>query len=642
MAAAAAIVAAVSWTALKPGSGVDEVALDPHVVAVLPFRVAGADPSLHYLRQGMLDLLQAKLTGEGGPRAADARSVLAAFRDAGGTDENDVAEDGLASIANKVGAGARGAGEHRRSAGSRRARRPRCSRCPGARSMAQTTVEGPKDSLFVMVDRLAAQLLALGAGASQQQLSSLTTTSLDALRAYLDGVSAMRRGAFATSTPILGRAVQLDSTFALALSAYIESNGWVPGSMDLARVARLALQYRDRLNSRDQLILSIRLGSRFPKPTPSTQELTDRERATQLMPDNAEAWYYLGDELFHGGLLADIPNALARSKDAFLRAFQLDSLYGAPAQHLLSVAFAEGDTAAAALWVKRVAALDSSDMSVIRTYRWVTASMRGDAPGLRLQMAMLDSTPVMPRYLLTLFPLDTAVVTNSERIAGVLLRHASSANERRDAIRIRQHALWNAGRPAEAARWVDSLAANGEQPGRVVTQRTSGPTLFGGDWVSPVTYSPAGDDNPSGLFANEITRLARGDVSSVDRTVAALRRSAGSGDAVDEDFLRMAAVLEAWASVSRKSSDASAVVQRADSAVRGWQTNNHIYSLVLGRAWFELGQFDRALTAIRRRYIGLGFPTVNGLPRRCGSRVRSRQRPAIGPERFSRTSVTCC
>ena len=70
--------------------------------------------------------------------------------------------------------------------------------------------------------------------------------------------------------------------------------------------------------------------------------------------------------------------------------------------------------------------------------------------------------------------------------------------------------------------------------------------------------------------------------------------------------------LEAWASVARKSSDASVVVQRADSAVRGWQTNNQIYSLVLGRAWFELGQFDRALTAIRRRYIGLGFPTVNG------------------------------
>jgi serine/threonine-protein kinase len=37
--------------------------LDQNLVAVLPFRVAGADPSLQYLRQGMVDLLQAKLHG---------------------------------------------------------------------------------------------------------------------------------------------------------------------------------------------------------------------------------------------------------------------------------------------------------------------------------------------------------------------------------------------------------------------------------------------------------------------------------------------------------------------------------------------------------------------------------------------------
>ena len=61
--------------------------LDANLVAVLPFRTAGADPSVQYLRQGMVDLMQAKLTGEGGPRAADARSVLAAVRDAGGSDD---------------------------------------------------------------------------------------------------------------------------------------------------------------------------------------------------------------------------------------------------------------------------------------------------------------------------------------------------------------------------------------------------------------------------------------------------------------------------------------------------------------------------------------------------------------------------
>ena len=50
-----------------------ETALDPALVAVAPFRIASADPSLHYLREGMLDLLAAKLTGEGGLRATEPR-----------------------------------------------------------------------------------------------------------------------------------------------------------------------------------------------------------------------------------------------------------------------------------------------------------------------------------------------------------------------------------------------------------------------------------------------------------------------------------------------------------------------------------------------------------------------------------------
>ena len=43
----------------------------PNVVAVLPFRVTGADSSLANLREGIVDLLAADLTGECGPRAID-------------------------------------------------------------------------------------------------------------------------------------------------------------------------------------------------------------------------------------------------------------------------------------------------------------------------------------------------------------------------------------------------------------------------------------------------------------------------------------------------------------------------------------------------------------------------------------------
>ena len=605
-------IAAAAYFRTRPSSGVDELALDPRVVAVLPFRVAGADPSLHYLRQGMLDLLQAKLTGEGGPRAADARSVLAAFRDAGGTDANDVAEEGLTRIARKVGA-ARvvqgsivGPPDHVVLSAT-------LLEMPSGRNVAQTTVEGPKDSLFVMVDRLAAQLLALGAGASTQQLSSLTTTSLDALRAYLDGVSALRRGAFSTATPLLTRAVQLDSTFALALSALVEADGWVGASTDMDRVRRLAWQYRDRLASKDQLVLSIRLGSRFPRETPSMEGIADRERATQVMPDNAEAWYYLGDQLFHVGLLADLPDPMSRAKDAFLRAFQLDSLYGAPVQHLLSAAIAEHDTAGAALWLKRAIALDSSDAAVTGLLRWGVASIRGDVAGLRQQIVLSETVNGLARYLLQYLPLDTAVGSNRERLSAAMLRHASSSTERRDAMRWIMYSLWNAGRPGEAARWSDSMGVYGEPPLLVALQHTWGNTLMGGDWASAASLSSVSPSDPYTQFGNEVVRLARGDASSVDRTVAAIRRSAGQGETANPEIPRMADVLDAWGAATKRAPDAGKAIEKADSAARGWQLREEAWSLILGRAWAELGQFDRALVSIRRRHNALGYPSMIGL-----------------------------
>ena len=65
---------------------------------------------------------------------------------------------------------------------------------PGGATSAQATVEGPVDSLPRLVDRLAASLLALGAGEEEQRLAALTSTSLPALRAYLDGEALLRRG----------------------------------------------------------------------------------------------------------------------------------------------------------------------------------------------------------------------------------------------------------------------------------------------------------------------------------------------------------------------------------------------------------------------------------------------------------------
>ena len=81
---------------------------------------------------------------------------------------------------------------------------------------------------------------------------------------------------------------------------------------DMNRVRRLAWQYRDRLNPQDQLFLSLRLGSAWPMTTPWNVQIADAEKAVQKIPESADAWYYLGDALFHYGLLSDVPEPQVR------------------------------------------------------------------------------------------------------------------------------------------------------------------------------------------------------------------------------------------------------------------------------------------------------------------------------------------
>ena len=50
--------------------------VDRGVIAIAPFRVSGADSSLAYLREGMVDLLAAKLSGTSDLRPADPRTLL--------------------------------------------------------------------------------------------------------------------------------------------------------------------------------------------------------------------------------------------------------------------------------------------------------------------------------------------------------------------------------------------------------------------------------------------------------------------------------------------------------------------------------------------------------------------------------------
>jgi len=334
------------WQGLGRG-GDSDTALDPNLVAVMPFRTAGADPSLGYLREGMMDLLAAKLTGEGGPRAADPRTVLAAWRPVASADGADVSEERAAGVARTIGAGQLLLGSVVGSPSRLVLSATLTSAGTTSPGATQATVEGPEDSLHVaggLLDQLTGELLAGGAGVRGEFGGSLTTSSLEALKAYLDGQVAFRGAQYDEAAQHMSRAIGADSGFALAAFLLVRTAGWLASPVtDYRRVREIAWDGRNRLGPRDRTLLEANLGPRGNRDN-RADLLEARERAVSVMPDQADAWFLLGDAYFHEGFRVGGPDARERAVQAFERTVALDSTWVAPVQHLAEEAVAGGDT----------------------------------------------------------------------------------------------------------------------------------------------------------------------------------------------------------------------------------------------------------------------------------------------------------
>ena len=364
------------------------VALDRSVIAVAPFRVTGADSSLGYLREGMVDLLSTKLSGTAALRPADPRTLLAAWgRAARGGGE--LPEDDAVRVAAALGAGRMVEGEVVGSRG-RVSLSARIVDVPSGSVRARATAEGSPDSLTQLVDRLAATLLALGSGEGEQRLAGLTSTSLPALRAYLDGEALLRRGRFGEASKKFFDAFQIDSTFALAGVGAARAGEWQTSGGSDAPV-EAAWRHRDRLSARDLARLTVNLGPRYPAPRGARDRVETAERLVELAPDSPDAWYKLADGLFHYGALASVPEALPRAVAAFARSLALDSSYAPTLQHLTEVAAFFDDTAGVLRGRALLRQIDSvSSFTIARL--WHPAVWLGDTAEVRRLLAS-DSAP---------------------------------------------------------------------------------------------------------------------------------------------------------------------------------------------------------------------------------------------------------
>jgi DNA-binding SARP family transcriptional activator/TolB-like protein len=303
-------------------------------VAVLPFAVRGGG-EVAYLGEGLASLLSTKLDGAGGLRGVDSHTLL---RRAGEQETWDPQEASL--LAGHFGAGLHVLGSVVASGGRLHidaALYEVGSHQPAVRA----AVEGMEEELFALVDRLAVELLAARLHPPEAGLRSaadLTTHSLPALRAFLAGERERRAYRWSAAIEAYQQAIREDSTFALAHLRLSLAVGWSPPELHLALrqpAVEAALRHGDRLSRRDRLVLEALADGVRGRP-----EVEARLRDLTLRyPEDAEAWYLLGDLLFHAN--PDRGRSISEARQAFERAAALDPANRGFLDHLVHLALHE-------------------------------------------------------------------------------------------------------------------------------------------------------------------------------------------------------------------------------------------------------------------------------------------------------------
>ena len=607
----AALTLALAATLARPAPFTPR--LDSKLVVVAPFRLSAAEPALAYVREGVANLLASALTGEGGLRAMDSRAVLASWRGRHGG-AGDPTEAEALRLATEFGAAGLAEGTIVAAEGQV-ALTASLLAVPGGEIRTEAAERGPIDSLGAVVERLAADLLVGDARDVDRRLAS--SVPLAALRAYLEGRTALRRGDWGGAVEHFDRALTIDSTFASAALELRSASLWLDG-LHAQRGESVAWRFRDRLSERERTLFLTELGPNYPAWYP----LADRMVAWRalLASDwaSAKAWSRLGSLYYSNGARFDVPDLITETRIALERALELDSMGGEPLRvHLSDLAAVTGDRALLDR-ISAASARNDSSGAARAWHRWLRAFTARDSAALR------DARTSLPQ----MNPADLRKVWSMTQRAGyavedaiaavALLGQAKEDRERGWAPLLQYHLSLNRGHPTEAQKVVGEVSPEWPPLSRLALPVLA--ALYGdGDSVAGLVAAralageverPLADDAAErrsqviNVCVAEQWSLARGDTRSVDRAIAKLRMPEPGGPAWAESFYdSCATIIEAWRAVLEHQPRAPVLLERMDSLMRSgtcwhWSLPEH---RAVARIWEQAGNPARALIAVRRR-----------------------------------------
>jgi serine/threonine-protein kinase len=316
------LLAVASATIMLRGSS-SPVVPSAATIAVMPFD-AGADTSLARLGRDLAVTISASLDGLGGIETADRLRIVHEMdgRSAASLEQ-------AASIARRVGASSVLRGSLVRT-GDRVRLDAGLYGAEGLAPLAEgITVTAHRDSVGNLTDSTAWALLRQiwkRGDPPSPSLAAITTRSIPALRAFLDGEREIEKDRWEAASLAFSSAIAADSTFWLAYFRYALAMSWnerevEPGIIDALR------RRRDVFPERERLLVNAWVIDSLPR------EVTLLREVTRRFPDYWPGWFLLGDRLYHSGSLYGYN--LKESQSAFGRATTLNPRLKPAWVHLL-------------------------------------------------------------------------------------------------------------------------------------------------------------------------------------------------------------------------------------------------------------------------------------------------------------------
>jgi DNA-binding SARP family transcriptional activator len=306
--------------------------LHADVIAVFPFSVRGL-PEFEYLREGMVDLLSAKLDAAGSVRTVDPYALLRHVRQAGAPDD----AAGARAVAAAFEAGTFVLGSL--VAEGDRVHATAILYETGGPGEVRAHVEAPREAgPYGFVDALTLQMLTHGRRhAVVPTLTAAMTQSLPALKHYLVGEERFRLSRYDESREEYAEAIALDPSFALAHYRHAAAAAACGAAEDAIAASHEAVRHRERLGAHDRLLLDAQVAW-FAGEAETAEVLW--ERVIGEWPDDIQAWFLLGNLQFDFNPMRGRSSTEARA--AFVRTLELDRDHVASLTHLARIEAMDG------------------------------------------------------------------------------------------------------------------------------------------------------------------------------------------------------------------------------------------------------------------------------------------------------------